>query len=115
MKAKSKTILGGFVVALILYAVNQRCDNPPAHLPEEPKIFHRPAPDTSTPTAPPRHGEPQPTPQRNTPPPPYPESDLWNRPNMTMDGDGDINPADAEPTEYDLMQEDPDLYDFIAD
>ena len=34
---------------------------------------------------------------------------------MTMDGDEGINPADAEPTEYDLMQEDPDLYDFIAD
>ena len=45
----------------------------------------------------------------------YTESDLWNRPNMTMDGDEGINPADAEPTEYDLMQEDPDLHDFIAD
>lgn len=43
------------------------------------------------------------------------ERDLWNRRNMTMDGDGDINPADADPTEYDLMQEDPDLYDFNAD
>lgn len=43
------------------------------------------------------------------------ERDLWNRRNMTMDGDGDINPADAAPTEYDLMQEDPDLYDFNAD
>ena len=43
------------------------------------------------------------------------EEDLTTRKNMTMDGDGDINPADADPTEYDLMQEDPDLYDFNAD
>ena len=43
------------------------------------------------------------------------EYDLWNRPNMTMDGEEGINPWDAEQTEYDLMYEDPDLYDFIAD
>lgn len=41
--------------------------------------------------------------------------DLWNRKNMTMDGEEGINPWDAEQTEYDLMYEDPDLYDFIAD
>ena len=34
---------------------------------------------------------------------------------MTMDGEEGINPWDAEQTEYDLMYEDPDLYDFIAD
>lgn len=45
----------------------------------------------------------------------YDEMDLWSRPNMTMDGDGDINPWDIDPTEYDLKYEDPDLYEFIAD
>lgn len=45
----------------------------------------------------------------------YLEYDLWNRKNMTMDGPEGINPWDAEQTEYDLMYEDPDLYDFIAD
>ena len=45
----------------------------------------------------------------------YAMSDLWNRKNMTMDGEEGINPWDAEQTEYDLMYEDPDLYDFIAD
>lgn len=43
------------------------------------------------------------------------EYDLWNRKNMTMDGEEGINPWDVEQTEYDLMYEDPDLYDFIAD
>ena len=35
--------------------------------------------------------------------------------NVTLEGWDGINPADVEPTEYDLMYEDPDLYDFIAD
>ena len=43
------------------------------------------------------------------------EYDLWNRPNLTMDGEEGINPWNIEQTEYDLMYEDPDLYDFIAD
>lgn len=43
------------------------------------------------------------------------EYDLWNRKNMTMDGEEGINPWDVEQTEYDLKYEDPDLYDFIAD
>ncbi len=34
---------------------------------------------------------------------------------MTMDDNEDINPWDAELTEYDLMYEAPDLYVFIAD
>ena len=40
---------------------------------------------------------------------------LTTRKNMTMDGEEGINPWDVEQTEYDLMYEDPDLYDFIAD
>lgn len=43
------------------------------------------------------------------------EEDLTTRKNMTMDGEEGINPWDVEQTEYDLMYEDPDLYDFIAD
>ena len=43
------------------------------------------------------------------------EEDLTTRKNMTMDGGEGINPWDVEQTEYDLMYEDPDLYDFIAD
>lgn len=38
-----------------------------------------------------------------------------HRKNVTLDGWEGVNPADAEQTEYDLMYEDPDLYDFIAD
>lgn len=45
----------------------------------------------------------------------YVEYDLWNRRNMTMNGEEGINPWDIDQTEYDLMYEDPDLYDFIAD
>ena len=45
----------------------------------------------------------------------YVEYDLLHRRNMTMDGEEGINPWDVDPTEYDLMYEDPDLYDFIAD
>ena len=43
------------------------------------------------------------------------EEDLLTRKNMTMDGWEDIDVWDVDPTEYDLMYEDPDLYDFIAD
>ena len=43
------------------------------------------------------------------------ERDLWNRRNMTMDGDGDIKPDYEAPPEYELKQEAPDLYDFNAD
>lgn len=42
-------------------------------------------------------------------------SDLLSRKNMTLEGETDVNIWDVEPTEYDLMHEDPDLYDFIAD
>ena len=45
----------------------------------------------------------------------YVEYGLLHRRNMTMDGEEGINPWDVDPTEYDLMYEDPDLYDFIAD
>ena len=115
MKAKSKTFLGYFAVVLILYAVGKQCGNSSTQLPEESKIYQHHVPDTSPRTAPLRQGESQSTPRRDISSPPYLESDIWNRPNMTMDGDEGINPADAEPTEYDLMYEDPDLYDFIAD
>ena len=45
----------------------------------------------------------------------YVEYGLLHRRNMTMDGEEGINPWDIDQTEYDLMYEDPDLYDFIAD
>lgn len=38
-----------------------------------------------------------------------------HRKNVTLEGWDGVNPADMEPTEYDLNYEDPDLYDFIAD
>ena len=38
-----------------------------------------------------------------------------HRKNVTLEGWDGVNPADVEPTEYDLNYEDPDLYDFIAD
>ena len=38
-----------------------------------------------------------------------------HRKSVTLEGWDGVNPADVEPTEYDLMYEDPDLYDFIAD
>lgn len=42
-------------------------------------------------------------------------SNLLSRKNMTLEGKTDVNIWNVEPTEYDLMYEDPDLYDFIAD
>ena len=44
-----------------------------------------------------------------------PHRKYQHRKNVTLDGWEGVNPADAEQTEYDLMYEDPDLYDFIAD
>ena len=49
-----------------------------------------------------------PAPKRN-------ELDPLHRRNLTLEGETDVNIWDIDPTEYDLMHEDPDLYDFIAD
>ena len=103
MSAKFKKYVGYFIVAVVLIGLGKQC--------------HREAPVNGTkkyfpPEVSSSHSAPlRQSPARSS----HTESDLWNRPNMTMDGDEGINPADAEPTEYDLMQEDPDLHDFIAD
>ena len=83
---------------------------------EAPKAYRYPdLPDNPSPNAPFRQGEPRPLPREEKASPSGNELAPLNRPNMTMDGEEGINPWDIEPTEYDLMYEDPDLYDFIAD
>lgn len=110
MIPKIKKFLGYSLVAAILIGLGKQCRR---EVPTDGANF--PPEVSSSHNAPLRQGEASPCLQQGSSPPSYTESDLWNRPNMTMDGDEDINPADAEPTEHDLMQEDPDLHDFIAD
>ena len=110
MTTKIKKFLGYSIVAAVLIGLGKQCRR---EIPTDSVNF--PPEVSSSRSAPLRQGEASPCPRQGSSPPSYTESDLWNRPNMTMDGDEGLNPADAEPTEYDLMQEDPDLYDFIAD
>ena len=110
MTTKIKKFLGYSIVAAVLIGLGKQCRR---EIPTDSVNF--PPEVSSSRSAPLRQGEASPCPRQSPARSSYTESDLWNRPNMTMDGDESINPADAEPTEYDLMQEDPDLYDFIAD
>lgn len=112
MTTKIKKFLGYSLVAAMLIGLGKQCrrENPANRT----KEYSSPEVSSSR-NAPLRQEEASPSPRQDPARSSYTESDLWNRPNMTMDGDEGINPADAEPTEYDLMQEDPDLHDFIAD
>ena len=112
MTVRIKKSLGYFIIAVVLIGLGKQCHR---EAPVSGTKEYFPPEVSSSRSAPLRQGEASPCPRQGSSPPSYTESDLWNRPNMTMDGDEGINPADAEPTEYDLMQEDPDLYDFIAD
>ena len=115
MKAKTIKLLGCLIAILILYGV---CKKPSSasfdeDMPESSRTFY---PSETVACETPIHREKaKPLQRKENPMPPHAEYDLWNRPNMTMDGEEGINPWDAEQTEYDLMYEDPDLYDFIAD
>ena len=115
MKAKNVKLLGYLVAALILYGLCSRPSPAPSaeDRPKSSRTFY--PSETSAHETPPRQGVAKPLRQEEKAMPARTEDDLLNRPNMTMDGDKGINPWDAEPTEYDLMYEDPDLYDFIAD
>lgn len=112
MSAKFKKYVGYFIVAVVLIGLGKQCHR---EAPVSSTKEYFPPEVSSSRSAPLRQGEASPCSRQSPARSSYTESDLWNRPNMTMDGDEGINPADAEPTEYDLMQEDPDLYDFIAD
>lgn len=112
MSAKFKKYVGYFIMAVVLIGLGKQCHR---EAPVSGTKEYFPPEASSSRSAPLRQREASPCPRQSPARSSYTESDLWNRPNMTMDGDEGINPADAEPTEYDLMQEDPDLHDFIAD
>lgn len=115
MKTRTIKLLGCLVAIFILYGLCRRTpptssdyeqpEPSPAFCPPETTVYETPSqPEKAKPLHREEHSKPTRT-----------EYDLWNRPNMTMDGEEGINPWDVEQTEYDLMYEDPDLYDFIAD
>ena len=112
MTTKIKKFLGYSIVAAVLIGLGKQCHR---EAPVSGTKEYFPPEVSSSHSAPLRQREASPCPRQSPARSSHTESDLWNRPNMTMDGDEGINPADAEPTEYDLMQEDPDLYDFNAD
>ena len=115
MKAKIIKLLGCLVAILILYGMCKKPSTAPfgEDTPESSRTFY--PPETETYETPPRQEKTKSLHRKESSKPMRTESDLWNRPNMTMDGEEGINPWEAEQTEYDLMYEDPDLYDFIAD
>lgn len=116
MKNNRKSYLAYIVAALVICALAKQCiRQPPGQTQEEPRMYYHNPSDNPSPSAPLREGKPKTLSRKKTPPASGTELDPLNRPNMTLDGDKGINPADAEQTEYDLMQEDPDLHDFIAD
>ena len=118
MDISRKELLGCVIAAVAIYGTIGYCSSSPPHpvMQEEPKAYRYPeSPDNPSPNAPFRQGEPRPLPREEKASPSGNELAPLNRPNMTMDGEEGINPWDIEPTEYDLMYEDPDLYDFIAD
>ena len=112
MSTKFKKYIGYFIVAVVHIGLGKQCHR---EAPVNGTKEYFPPEASSSRSAPLRLREASPCPRQSPARSSHTESDLWNRPNMTMDGDEGINPADAEPTEYDLMQEDPDLHDFIAD
>lgn len=118
MDISRKELLGCVIAAVVIYGTIGYCSSTPTHpsIQEAPKAYRYPdPPDNPSPNAPFRQGEPRPLPREEIPTSSGNELEPLNRPNMTMDGEEGINPWDIEPTEYDLMYEDPDLYDFIAD
>lgn len=118
MDISRKELLGSVIAGIIIYGTIGYCSSSPTDpvMQEEPKTYHyTDPPDNPSPNAPLRQGESRPLPRETVPTSSGNELDPLNRPNMTMDGEEGINPWDIEPTEYDLMHEDPNLYDFIAD
>lgn len=114
MKNKRKSYLIYIVAAIVVCALAKQCvRQPPRQQLEEPRTYKHAPSDNPSASAPLREKQ-SPPPRRETSDPGN-ELDPLNRPNMTLDGDKGINPAEIDPTEYDLMYEDPDLYDFIAD
>lgn len=115
MKNKIIKLLGGLFAILILYGMCKKPSTASSNedMPESPRTSY--PPETEVYETPPQQEKTKPLHQKEGSKPTRTEYDLWNRPNMTMDGEEGINPWDAEQTEYDLMYEDPDLYDFIAD
>ena len=112
MTVRIKKSLGYFIIAVVLIGLGKQCHR---EAPVNGTKKYSP-PDASCPrSAPLRQGEASPCPRQSPARSSYTESDLWNRPNLTMDGDERINPADADTTEYDLMQEDPDCTALQAD
>lgn len=115
MKNNRKSYLAYLLAAIIVCALAKQCiHRPPRQMQEEPRTYYH-APESPSPNAPVREEKSYPLPHRETSPASGNELEPLNRPNMTLDGDEGINPAEIDPTEYDLMYEDPDLHDFIAD
>lgn len=116
MKNKRKSYLAYIAAAIVICALAKQCVRQPPHqLLEEPRTYYHTPSGSPSPDTPFREDQSCPLPQKETSPTSGNELDPLNRPNMTLDGDKGINPAEIDPTEYDLMYEDPDLYDFIAD
>ena len=117
MDISRKELLECVIAAVAIYGTIGYCSSSPPHpvMQEEPKAYYPDPPDNPSPNVPFRQGKTRALPREEIPTSAGNELDPLNRPNMTMDGEEGINPWDIEPTEYDLMHEDPDLYDFIAD
>ena len=117
MDISRKELLGCVITAIVIYGAIGYCSSSPPHpsMQEKPKAYYPDPSDNPSQSVPFRQGKTRALPREGTPLPSGNELDPLNRPNMTMDGEEGINPWDIEPTEYDLMHEDPNLYDFIAD